>query len=90
MQPNDVRQIVREVLREELGNYLVSDGKIIIPKSIQTFGKTAGVYGKSVQQAGTIAAPTSPGALYSQGQLITMETAINQIRNAIKDFGITL
>lgn len=89
MTPNEVEQIVRNVLRQEFGNYLASDGKIIIPKSIQSFGKMAGVYGQSVQRASAISAPTSPGGTYSQSQIATMETAINSIRTAIKNFGIT-
>lgn len=89
MTPNEVETIVRDVLRQELGNYLSTDGKLIIPKSLQLFGKMAGVYGKSVQQAGAITAPNSPGAVYAQGDAISFETSINQIRTALTNFGIT-
>ena len=89
MTPNEVEQIVRNVLRQEFGNYLASDGKIIIPKSIQSFGKMAGVYGQSVQRASAISAPNSPGAVYAQGDAISFQTSINQIRTALANFGIT-
>lgn len=42
-----------------------------------------------VVQASAIAAPSTPGATYSQSEAQSAVTAINSIRTAIKNFGIT-
>lgn len=100
-QKNEVEQVVKDVLRQVFGNYLASDGKIIIPKTIQVLppngfngslgvsGGTAGVYGNATTQAAAILAPTNPGAVYSQAEAQSAVTAINSIRSALSDFGIT-
>lgn len=101
MTPEETRQLIISVLREEFGNYLATDGKIIIPKTIQVLppngfngslgvsGGTAGVYGNATTRAGAIGAPTSPGAVYSQSEAQSAVTAINSIRSALSNFGIT-
>jgi len=48
------------------------------------------VYGVTpVVQAGAISAPSSPSGSYVQAEIQSLETAINAIRTAIKNFGIT-
>lgn len=101
MTPEEIRKLIISVLREEFGNYLASDGKIIIPKTIQVLppngfngslgvsGGTAGVYGNATTQAAAILAPTNPGAVYSQAEAQSAVAAINSIRSALSNFGIT-
>jgi len=89
MPKDELKTLIREVLKEDFGSFLVSDEKVTIRKPIFSLGKRAGVYGKFIEQQAGISAPTPPGGTYSQAQLITMETAINSIRTALSNFGIT-
>ena len=52
-------------------------------QKVSVFGVTP------VVQASSIGAPTSPGATYSQSEAQSAVNAINSIRTAIKNFGIT-
>ncbi len=48
------------------------------------------VYGVTpVVQAGAITAPTGPGGTYNQTQIQSIVVAVNSVRIAIKNFGIT-
>lgn len=54
-------------------------------------GGTLGFYGATpVARAAAITAPTSPGAVYSQAEAQSMEVAVNLIRTALLNIGITL
>lgn len=58
--------------------------------SLGSAGDLMSVYGETpVAQAGAIANPTSPGAVYSQAEAASMVNAFNNLRNAVRDFGIT-
>ncbi len=49
-----------------------------------------GVLGATpVAQATAIGAPTSPGGVYAQSEAQSAVTAINSLRTAIKNFGIS-
>ena len=53
-------------------------------------GSTLGFYGVTpVSRAAAITAPTAAGASYVQSQITSMVTAINDLRNALKNVGIT-
>ena len=43
----------------------------------------------SVIQASAISAPSSPGGVYSQAEAQSMETAVNAIRTALQNKGLT-
>lgn len=58
--------------------------------SLGSVGDNMSVYGVSpVPQAVAINAPSTPGGSYSQSEAQSAVTAINSIRNALKNFGIT-
>jgi hypothetical protein len=58
--------------------------------SLGSVGDAMSVYGESpVAQAGTISAPSVPGAAYVQSEAQSAVNAINSIRNALQNFGIT-
>lgn len=105
MTPNErsqIEQIVYDILRKELGNYTTTDKTIILSKSIDiktpngfngslgSSGGKAGVYGQSTTRASAIAAPTAAGGAYSQSQVNSVVDAVNYIRTALTNFGITL
>lgn len=53
-------------------------------------GSTLGFYGVTpVTRAAAITAPTAAPGTYTQAQITTMVTAINDLRNALKNVGIT-
>lgn len=53
-------------------------------------GTKTGLNGATpVVQAGAIAAPTAPGAAYSQAEAQSAVAAINAIRTALQNIGIT-
>ena len=53
-------------------------------------GSKVGLYGVTpVTRAAAIAAPTVASASYVQAQITSMVTAINDLRNALKNVGIT-
>ena len=89
MTPNEVKGIVYEVLKEVLGNYEVTDDAIIIRKPIRTFATKDGAYGVVATRASSISAPTAPGGVYNQTVAQTADDAINSIRTALTNFGIT-
>lgn len=52
---------------------------------------TTGFYGKApVAQAAAIASPTAPGTIYAQAEAQSMKTAVDAIRVALTNIGITL
>lgn len=52
---------------------------------------TFGLYGVApVARAGAIAAPTAPGAAYVQAEAQSMKTAVDAIRAALTNIGLTL
>jgi hypothetical protein len=54
-------------------------------------GTKFGVNGATpVARAAAIAAPTAPSAAYSQAEAQSMKTAVDALRTAIKNAGITL
>jgi len=58
--------------------------------SLGSVGDSLSVYGESpVAQAVAIAAPTAPSAAYVQAEAQSAVTAINAIRLALSNFGIT-
>lgn len=101
MTPDEVTKLVEAILREKFGNYLTTDAKIIIPKTIQILspngfdgslgisGGSTGVYGNSTSQAAAISAPSTPSAGYVQAEAQSAVNAINSIRSALSNFGIT-
>ena len=53
-------------------------------------GSTLGFYGVTpVTRAAAIAAPTAASGAYVQAQITSMVTAINDLRTALKNVGIT-
>ena len=77
----------------------LGNGQIQIDGQTGTGGVSIGVNAASrvgfyaatpVVRASAISAPTAPGAFYSQAEAITMETAVNAIRTALLNIGITL
>lgn len=99
---------IREIIREELQEFLASD-RYIFSKAVQFLdgrnvqtGLTTGtkigtgatqklsVYGVTpVVQASAIGAPTAASGLYSQAVAQTAVDAINNIRTALQNFGIS-
>lgn len=58
--------------------------------TIGAVGGTVGLYGETpVAQAGAISAPASQGATYDQTNVNTLVTAINAIRTALTNIGVT-
>jgi hypothetical protein len=58
--------------------------------SLGSAGDIMSVYGEPpVAQAVAINAPSTPGVAYVQAEAQSAVTAINSIRNALKNFGIT-
>lgn len=52
---------------------------------------TFGLYGVApVARAGAIAAPTAPGAAYVQAEAQSMKVAVDAIRAALTNIGLTL
>ena len=108
MTPDEVRNLIREEIRQELASLIRSD-RFTFEKLIQMLdgrniqvGRTTGtkigtatdqklsVFGVTpVIQASAISAPTAPGVAYLQAEAASAVTAINSIRTAIKNFGIT-
>lgn len=59
-------------------------------KMIELTTTQIGLYGVApVARAGAIAAPTPPGVIYSQAESQSMEAAVNAIRTALTNIGIT-
>ncbi len=59
--------------------------------SVGSVGAAISVYGVTpVAQAAAIATPTAPGATYNQTEMASLKTAIDALRVAVKNFGITL
>lgn len=58
--------------------------------SLGTSGDSLSVYGETpVPQASAISAPAAQGSSYSQSDVNTIVTAVNSIRTALQNFGIT-
>ena len=58
--------------------------------SLCASGGTLSFYGATpVARAAAISAPTTPGVIYSQAEAQSMETAVNAIRTALLNVGIT-
>lgn len=54
-------------------------------------GSTVGLNGNTpVAKAAAIAAPTAPGVVYAQAEAASMKTAVDAIRAALTNIGITL
>jgi hypothetical protein len=54
-------------------------------------GTTVGFFGTTpASQAAAIASPTAPGVVYVQADAASLKTAIDAIRSALKNVGITL
>mgnify|MGYP000259409408 CR=1 FL=1 len=90
----DASNYERLTTRTAAGDYLIA------PEAAGTgtlrglqVGKSGGKLGfyetTAVVQASAISAPTSPGATYSQAEAQSMETAVNAIRTALANIGIT-
>jgi len=104
MDEQQVRKIIQEELQSLLGTDRYTFQKhlqIFDGRNIQ-FGRTTGnnlgtatdqkvaFYGVTpVVQAGAITTPTAPGAIYDQTEMASLKTAIDAIRTAIKNLGIT-
>lgn len=56
----------------------------------QTFGQVGFNGNAPVGKAAAIAAPTAPGAVYVQAEATAMKTAVDAIRVALQNIGITL
>lgn len=64
---------------------------VIGSASLGGVGKTVGLYGATpVVRAAAITAPTAPGTIYSQAEAQSAVTAINAIRTALANIGVTL
>lgn len=101
----DVRQICESVLKQHFGALVGTQTQVMLPKNIKLkepnafegvfkgtlgiSGGTAGAYGNEVVQAAAIAAPNAPGAAYLQADAASAVAAINSIRTALSNFGIT-
>lgn len=60
------------------------------PINIGQSGGSIGLYGvTAVTKAGSIAAPSTPSVAYSQGEAQSAVNAINSIRTALANIGIT-
>ena len=58
--------------------------------SLGSAGDLMSVYGETpVAQAAAISAPSVPGATYAQAEAQSVVNAVNNIRNALQNFGIT-
>lgn len=66
-------------------------GELEIDGALNHDGPEVGLYGATpVVRAAAIASPPAPSALYSQAEAVATKTAIDAIRNALKNVGITL
>ncbi len=64
MTPNDIKQAVRDVLKEELGSYLSTDNQITLSKTIRLLGNNkliANFYCGSVDNTGAASTPFPSG-----------------------------
>lgn len=67
-----------------------STGAFIIGGALDHDGASVGLNGNvPVAKAGAIAAPTAPGAAYVQAEAASAKTAIDAIRVALTNIGIT-
>lgn len=104
MTPEEIRQIIREELSSLIKSDRFTFEKhlqLLDGRNIQT-GRGTGTkigtatdqkiafYGKTpIVQQGSINAPSTPGGLYSQSDAQSAVTAINSIRTALINIGIT-
>jgi len=103
MTPEEVRTIIREELQFMRADKFIFDKQVVLRDgmSIQcgrtngsSFGTEVGqklsVYGVTpIIQQGAISSPASPGATYAQSEASSAKTAIDAIRTALINFGIT-
>lgn len=74
------------------------DGEVSVDKGLTvstglqvTAAGMVGLHGVApVARAAAITAPTAPGAIYSQAEAAAMKTAVDAIRAALTNVGITL
>lgn len=102
MTPEQLTALDRRVkLLEDKINQLIRADRYTIQKNLD-FSASNGikiglaatqkmaVYGETpIVQQGSINAPSAPGGTYNQAQMASLETAINAIRAALSNFGIT-
>lgn len=104
MDEQQIRAIIHDELSNFLGvdRYIFDKNiQVLDGRNVQV-GRTAGMkigtavdqkialYGKTpIIQQNTIATPTAPGATYSQAEAGSAKTAIDSIRTALINFGIT-
>lgn len=99
---------IRQIIREELREFLASD-RYIFHKTVQTldgrnfiFGKGTGTkfgtettqkmgfFNKTpIVQPGAISAPSTPSAAYDQTEAQSTVNAVNSIRTALTNLGLT-
>lgn len=61
----------------------------IFKKDVEFKGKIAFFGKQAINQAAAIAAPTTPGGAYSQSEAQSAVNAINSLRTAVKNLGLT-
>jgi hypothetical protein len=67
------------------------DGELEVEGALNHDGTHVGFYGAvPVVRAAAIATPTAPSVVYTQAEAAAMKTAVDAIRNALKNVGITL
>jgi len=104
MTEDQIRQIIREELSSLIKSDRFTFEKtlqLLDGRNIQT-GRGTGtrigtapdqkiaLYGETpIVQQGAISAPTAPGATYAQSEAASTKTAIDAIRTALTNFGIT-
>ncbi len=69
---------------------VTTTGDATIGGALDHNGATAGLYGVApVARAAAIATPTAPSAVYVQAEAVAMKTAVDAIRTALRNIGIT-
>lgn len=69
---------------------VTTTGTATIGGALDHDGATAGLYGVApVARAAAIATPTAPSAIYTQSEAASMKTAVDAIRTALRNIGIT-
>ena len=95
MTPNEVHlQKQIDELRSLLNFVMIDkyrfEKNMEMKKELKHTGTTCGLYNETpVAQASAIGAPSAPGAVYAQGEAQSAVNAINSIRTALQNIGIT-